>query len=150
MSFSISFIFFFQNNCYSCPFATSERVGDITIGDYWGIEKEHPEIIKSKEIEPYKGISCLIVNSTKGETLLNDYGDNLKLFESEFSKIAIHNQQLNHPCKKKKEREQLLEQYKDNGYKSIDLFYKKTYIKKKIVKSIWYAIPYGLRKLIKK
>ena len=140
----------YRDNCYSCPFATNERVGDITIGDYWGVEKEHPEIIKTKEVEAYKGISCLIVNSTKGEKLINDYGNNLKLFESTFSKIAIHNQQLNHPCQKKKEREQLLKQYKNDGYKTIDSFYRKKYIKKNIIKSMWYKIPYKLRKIIKK
>ena len=29
----------YQKGCYSCKFASKERVGDLTLGDYWGIEK---------------------------------------------------------------------------------------------------------------
>ena len=28
-----------RESCYSCPFASSNRVSDITLGDFWGIEK---------------------------------------------------------------------------------------------------------------
>lgn len=33
-----------RESCYVCKFACSDRQGDFTIGDYWGIEKAHPEI----------------------------------------------------------------------------------------------------------
>lgn len=26
----------YRENCYSCPFASEERVGDLTVGDFWG------------------------------------------------------------------------------------------------------------------
>ena len=29
-------------SCYNCPFAKLTRIGDVTIGDFWGIEKEFP------------------------------------------------------------------------------------------------------------
>lgn len=30
-----------REDCYSCPFTTVERVGDITLADFWGIDKFH-------------------------------------------------------------------------------------------------------------
>lgn len=41
----------FRENCYSCPYAGSSRVGDMTIGDYWGIENEHPELDHTQFVE---------------------------------------------------------------------------------------------------
>lgn len=34
-----------------CPFASEYRQGDITIGDYWGIELVHPEYLKNMEVK---------------------------------------------------------------------------------------------------
>lgn len=43
--------------------------GDITIGDYWGIEKEHPEFYSTK------GVSCLLVNTER----VSDCGQSLRM-----------------------------------------------------------------------
>ncbi len=46
--------------CDSCPYATTNRVGDISLGDFRGLPKDfYPE-------EQKKGISLLLVNSVKG------------------------------------------------------------------------------------
>lgn len=36
----------FRDCCYKCPFAQEKRVGDLTIGDYWGVEKFSPEVME--------------------------------------------------------------------------------------------------------
>ena len=50
-------------SCYQCKWACGERSGDITLGDYWGIEKFIPEW-NAKE-----GVSLILCNTKKGETL---------------------------------------------------------------------------------
>ncbi len=52
--------------CFSCHYANLHRVGDITIGDYWGVEKYHPEL------DDDKGISLVMVNTDKGLALLEE------------------------------------------------------------------------------
>ena len=48
-------------SCYVCPFAKMERVGDITLGDWFGGEK-------FKELDSEnKGLSMIVINSPKGE-----------------------------------------------------------------------------------
>jgi coenzyme F420-reducing hydrogenase beta subunit len=66
-----SFIYAFENffslrsACYSCLYTKVERVGDITLGDFWGIG----EIAKFNHTKK-NGISLVLVNSIKGEKLL--------------------------------------------------------------------------------
>ena len=56
-------------SCYSCPWSIDKRPGDITIGDYWGIEREHPEF------RDQLGVSLVIVNTQNGMEAI----DNLDL-----------------------------------------------------------------------
>ena len=53
-------------SCASCKYCNYDRPGDITIGDFWGLEKSHPELLDGK------GISLLIVNTKKGKELLSN------------------------------------------------------------------------------
>ena len=61
--------------CSSCNFAKPERVSDITMGDFWGIEVFKPELYDPK------GISILLVNSDKGHLYLNAISDKFKYLE---------------------------------------------------------------------
>ena len=67
--------------CYNCPYAHIPRQGDITLGDYWGVEKLHPEWPIDK------GISSILANTSKGSVALNRLSDNLELRIEPFSKI---------------------------------------------------------------
>ena len=53
----------YRECCYQCPFANLERVGDITVGDFWGIAKSHPGFNSPK------GVSSVFVNTPKGQQL---------------------------------------------------------------------------------
>ena len=140
----------YRENCYSCPYASSKRVGDITIGDYWGVDIEHPDDLKNNHIKSSKGISCIMVNNEKGQTLINNYAIDLVKINSKFEKIKKHNGQLNFPSKYTKKREELMTLYKDNSYQSVEKWYKKQEGMNYYIKSIWYRIPYCIRKRIKK
>ncbi len=52
---------FFRESCYNCRYATLDRVSDITLGDFWGIEK-YPFPADSD-----KGVSMIITNTVIGE-----------------------------------------------------------------------------------
>lgn len=62
-------------SCYSCRFVGQERIADITIGDFWGItDKENIFDIMS-------GVSLCMVNTEKGEELLNSLKSKFKIVE---------------------------------------------------------------------
>ena len=59
-----------RDNCHSCLYATKKRVSDVTIGDFWGIEKFYPELNDSN------GISLICINSEKGLNIFNEIKEN--------------------------------------------------------------------------
>ena len=62
--------------CNACPYTSYKRVSDITIGDYWGIDKTHPEINDNK------GLSLILVNTEKGAAAFRAVSENAKVLET--------------------------------------------------------------------
>jgi coenzyme F420-reducing hydrogenase beta subunit len=58
-------------SCHECPYKSIMHPGDITIADYWGIEKAAPEF------DDDKGVSLVLVNNDKGERLFNSIQNNI-------------------------------------------------------------------------
>ena len=50
-------------SCFYCPYASMQRCGDITIGDFWGIDKI------DKNFSDNKGISMVLINTSKGQEI---------------------------------------------------------------------------------
>lgn len=53
-------------SCYECPYKSVMHPGDITIADYWGIEKAAPEY------DDNKGVSLVLINNEYGENKFNE------------------------------------------------------------------------------
>lgn len=51
--------------CTECPYKSVQHPGDITLGDYWGIEKACPGFSDNK------GVSLVLVNNEQGSKLWN-------------------------------------------------------------------------------
>lgn len=132
----------YRENCYSCKYANSQRVGDITIGDFWGIETEHSEYLKENGgvLQINKGVSCILVNTIQGKSLLKNYGKDLILLDSTFEKAAKTNKQLNHPCNMPGEREKIMKIYREKGYEAVDEYYQKSQGLKQKIRPIYYKI----------
>ena len=75
-------------SCFQCEFATSERPGDITLGDFWGIEKHYPEFA-----DKY-GVSAIITNTQKGEELFNASCNDFEFFKSSKDVLLKYQTQL--------------------------------------------------------
>lgn len=56
-------------SCFKCPFTINNRPGDLTIGDF----QDHKKILKG--FNDRKGISLLILNSSRGETAFTQISD---------------------------------------------------------------------------
>ena len=139
-----------RENCYSCPFAKSERIGDITIGDYWGIEVVHPELLDNPEFEESKGISCILVNSAKGQELCDSAKGNLSFYKSSIDKVVAHNKQLRHPSLKPQMRDLVSNAYKHGGYLAVEKIFISKYKKQLLIHFVYNKIPRKLRIKLKK
>lgn len=76
----------YTENCYSCQFASLDRVSDITIGDSWGSE------LRSEE---KNGISLILCQTAKGQSLLNNIDMDLR--NVDLDNAIANNHQLSHP-----------------------------------------------------
>ena len=52
--------FCLRESCYACEFKGDNRFSDITIGDFWGVDRLYPELYNDK------GVSLAILNTDKG------------------------------------------------------------------------------------
>lgn len=95
----------FRENCYNCPYAQSSRCGDLTIGDFWRINRK---TLKN----PFDGkISLVFVNSDKGRELFEAVKDKLMYEEREISEAVKGNPQLYRPSVKHRLRRKFLKKY---------------------------------------
>lgn len=126
----------YRINCYKCPYANCSRVGDITIGDFWGVNEKHPEFLieNGGSLSIKKGISCVLVNSQKGVDLVNEIKNDIVCYECDYKDIADKNTQLKEPSKIGKYRKNLLNIYALKGYNSAqNFFYRRIKLEKIIV-----------------
>lgn len=82
---------FFRPSCEACPFSSPERPGDITLGDFWGIEKKHPELSSAR------GVSLVHFNAEWGKALLPALERNGALTELTWDYACQENDQLTKP-----------------------------------------------------
>lgn len=79
----------YRESCYHCKFAQPERVGDITIGDFWGLQEREKFPPETKE-----GISVLLPSSIKGLQLIFSIKSALHITERSISEAIKGNTQL--------------------------------------------------------
>ena len=101
----------YRENCYSCKYASKKRISDITIGDFWGLNKN------SKVYDDqFKGISLVMAITNKGFELLNNIKKDCIFEERSIEEACKANQQLNHPSLKTKKHYKFIKYYKKFGY----------------------------------
>lgn len=140
----------YRENCYSCKYATKNRPSDLTIGDFWGIQAEHPELLGRNGFDEKKGISCILANSEKGISICKKTKDLLQLHESSYDKISNKNGQLVEPSHLTKERNVILSIYSKSGYSTVEKWFEKTYKNQIVMHTLYHAIPLKLRLCIKR
>ena len=140
----------YRENCYTCQYANPERVGDITLGDFWGLNRN------SLQVKMQGRISVCLPNSEKGEKLLLECEDILFMEKRPFNE-AVNEKQGNliRPSKRHEDRDEFLTLYRQYGFDkavsktSLGKQVKKTRIKNILMKPFRKVIR-SIKKLIKK
>lgn len=98
-----------RDSCYNCPYTSPyKRYADITLGDYWGLDKVLPEFCHQK------GISLLMVHTLKGEKMFQQIIDRIDYRETDVQDCLQPN--LKEPSKLPKNRDAFLKRYCEKGY----------------------------------
>ena len=116
--------------CYSCPYKSFEHESDITLGDFWGLEK----IDKGKKYNDDRGLSLILVQTEKGEELLEMVKPSIEWFES--TREECFQPRLLSPSEKPSNREEFWLDYSKGDFDLIARKYAgyslKTYFKGKL------------------
>lgn len=133
----------YRECCYQCRYANPRRIGDLTLGDYWGIETAHPEFASPK------GVSLVLINTTKGSRAFHQTEEKLCFMSSTLEKAAKHNGNLNSPTTRSPAR--------DRCYAGIDILDDTEFVRrnlgipitKKIKAQIKASVPYAVKAKVK-
>ncbi|OWV26307.1 hypothetical protein B7988_06905 [Fibrobacter sp. UWB1] len=80
--------FFMRESCYTCKFKEHDLgyFSDITVADFWRIGNKEKFDISDYE----KGVSAIIVNTDKGQSLLKECSDQLNMVDRKWSEFATN------------------------------------------------------------
>lgn len=120
-----------RKSCYNCSFKKEHRLSDITLADFWGIQMYLPEM------DDNKGTSLVIVNSEKGEFLLNNIKNNIKVKDVDLDIVFKTNPAFTKSSVQHKDREKFLNEVNSTNFeKIVNKYIKKPNIIQKIIKKI--------------
>lgn len=141
-----------NSGCFSCKYTSKKRVSDLTIGDFWGVEK----ILK---IYDNKGMSALLINTQKGLDIFKKIVNNLEIYKVELKDFK--HGPLHHPTIKPEKYDEFWRDYKKYGYKyatdkyapitkkEIFSTYRRRIVHILYLDKIMFYIQYKLREIIK-
>lgn len=133
---------FYKESCYTCPFAQEKRVGDITLGDFWGIANYKPAGFQKK------GISVLFTNTQAGDLFFEKVKTKCHWEKIEKDIAFYNNGNLMHPTKRPIEKGNLIKIYNSEGYQGLDKFWKRSI---RFHKKYWISpkIKWYIKKILK-
>ena len=93
----------FRKSCYHCQYASSKRIGDCSIADFWGLGRLG---IPFKH-DVMKGVSLVLVNNDKGKRALSMLKDCF-IEQRPLNEALAQNANLNHPSPYNKDRDGII------------------------------------------
>lgn len=80
---------FNRKSCFDCKFRLANTKADITLADYWGIDKQEDE-----KFQDNKGVSLVITHSSAGEEALSKIKEGIYIEERSFDEAVKYNPRL--------------------------------------------------------
>lgn len=99
-------------SCYNCAFKERMRQSDLTLADFWRVDRVFPDF------DDDKGTSLVIVNSEKGHQVLNALDNRIKLRETDFEEAIRYNSAMLRSAPPNTDREEFIRCVSKNGFES--------------------------------
>lgn len=100
------------DSCYNCRYACSSRVGDITIGDFWGLGQQIPF---TKNVDR---VSASLINSKKGQVCFDSLKELLYFEERPTEEAITGNAKLREPSHRGANRDYFVECFASGNVES--------------------------------
>lgn len=102
---------YLRDSCYACQFKGNGVLSDISLGDFWGIEKILPNFSDNK------GASGIILNTAKGKAFYDDIKNDLVVEKVTYNDVLSGNPALAAPVAKPSKSDKFWKIYQTNGLK---------------------------------
>ena len=135
----------YRDNCYTCQYAQKKRCSDITLGDFWGIDRN--SLTKN-----YSGkISAVLINTEKGAEFWHNVNQQFYFEKRKITEALKGNGQLSHPPKRHEYRNEFEEKYKKYGFNTAIRVrsIKKVVLKNRIKFILIFRIASKFRRMVK-
>ena len=105
---------FLRPSCHKCLYTNTNRIGDITIADFWGYNSRKGEM-KDKD----KGVSMVLINTQNGQVLFNKCKSSLIFYKRTLQEAINGNKCLSEPFAEAKNRKEFWEKYNKYGFEYV-------------------------------
>lgn len=95
--------------CYSCKYVNTDRVGDISLGDFWYFKER-------KNVENKSGISMVLINTEKGKKYFENIKSSVKWIESTIEDAIACNDALSSACIKPDNWDEIYEKINNKNF----------------------------------
>lgn len=137
--------------CYTCSYATPERCGDITIGDFWGWQREIPEFAQKFNLPGSSSVSAVMVNTEKGKRLFQQVQPTLFTCPVPYEQIKRNNAQLCSPVQvNPDDRKRIWDVYMQDGYDGLIHAHKEMTDLRRYASRVADCIPSGIKAKLKR
>lgn len=133
-----------RENCYNCRYATNKRCSDLTIGDFWGLDKSS-KFYSNME----KGVSVLLPCTNKGIELIKSIQNDSELEERDVNEAIEGNDQLRKSAIQSKKAKDFRNNYNGDFYKTYRKVMKIHYYKQKLKSNKFISKILEIRKEIR-
>lgn len=114
-------------SCAVCPYASMDRQGDITIGDFWGIEKVQPQM------DDGKGVSAVLVNTEKGVLAMKAAENDLELTACTPEQISAGQPNLHRPSQPSNKAAAFQQDWKSMPFEGLLKKYTRVGFKRRVI-----------------
>lgn len=97
-------------SCFSCACARQTRFSDFTVGDFWGIQKSHPELYDDL------GVSLVLVNTHRAKQLMPKLAENVEAVQVAEETYLPFQPNLCNPTRYGKRAKEFKNYYQKHGY----------------------------------
>ena len=124
---------YLRPSCYECKFKTLKRASDITLADFWGIEKVLPEMYDKR------GVSLCWTSSKKGRDILVEALEQTVYQKVDLQEAVMHNSAALKSVNMHKNREKFFKAFEES-HDDVTKLIKKYYDTRSLRKRLSYKI----------
>ncbi len=115
-------------SCYQCPFSSGGTCADITLGDFWKIDKIYPSVYDKD------GVSCIFINSKLGQNIWE--GIKMSFHAVEIEKVELERLKASYSGKRRIpwRRKYLFKHFKKMSFECLCVNVRKTSFLEKVIR----------------